>query len=158
MMLPTEAELEEGYIYGRDFRWSVPITQVRQPVGPLTNQRILNVQNAFDVCRLLSSATHEDVSCLTLRPIEYRPPGEGSPVTFGGVGGRHAFILEVTAWATREGIDPARVPSEVHRFLAMLCGSRWMDNTSYGRVSTLLETSMREGPCAMTCMIVFCGA
>ena len=86
--LPTEAELEEGYVYGRDFRWSVPITQVRQPVGPLTNQRILNVQNAFDVYRLLSSATHEDVSCLTLRPIEYRPSGGGSPVMFGGVGGR----------------------------------------------------------------------
>ena len=41
--LPTEAELEDGYIYGRDFKWSVSITQVRQPVGPLTNQRILNV-------------------------------------------------------------------------------------------------------------------
>ena len=25
--LPTEAELEEGYVYGRDFRWLVPITQ-----------------------------------------------------------------------------------------------------------------------------------
>ena len=47
VMLPMEAEFEEGYVYGRDFRWSVPITQVRQPVGPLINQRILNVQNAF---------------------------------------------------------------------------------------------------------------
>ena len=37
--LPTEAELEEGCVYRRDFRWSVSITQVRQPVGPLTNQR-----------------------------------------------------------------------------------------------------------------------
>ena len=118
MTLPTKAELEEGYVYGRDFRWSVQITQVRQPIGPLTNQRILNVQNAFDVFRLLSSAGHEDISCLTLRPIEYRPPGAGSPVTFGGVGGRQAFILEVTAWATREGIDPARVAPEVHKFLA----------------------------------------
>ena len=26
--LPTEVELEEGYIYGRDFRWSVSIMQV----------------------------------------------------------------------------------------------------------------------------------
>ena len=116
--LPTEDELEEGYIYGRDFRWTVPITQARQPVGPLTNQRILNVQNAQDVYRLLSSPSHEDISCLTLRSIEYRPPGEGSPVTFGGAGGRQTFILEVTAWATREAIDLARVPSEVHRFLA----------------------------------------
>ena len=116
--LPTEAKLEEGYVYGRDFRWLVPITQVRQPVGPLTNQRILNVQNAFDVYRLLSSAAHEDVSCLTLRPIEYRPPGEGSHMTFGGAGGREAFISKVTAWATREAIDPPRVSSEVHRFLA----------------------------------------
>ena len=39
-------------------------------------------------------------------------------MTFGGVGGRHAFISEVTAWATREGIDPARTAPEVHRFLA----------------------------------------
>ena len=31
---------------------------------------ILNVQNAQDVYRLLSFAAHEDVSCLTLRPIE----------------------------------------------------------------------------------------
>ena len=100
MPLPTEAELEVGYIYERDFRWLVPITQVRQPVGPFTNQRILNVRNAFDVYRLLSSAVHEDISCLTLHPIEYRPPGEGSPVTFGGASGREAFILEVTAWAT----------------------------------------------------------
>ena len=72
----------------------------------------------LDVYRLLSSTAHEDVSCLTLRPIEYRPPGEGSPMTFGGIGGRQTFISEVTAWATREGIDPARVPSKVHRFLA----------------------------------------
>ena len=36
--LPTKAELEEGYIYGRTFRWLVPVTQVRQPVGPLMNQ------------------------------------------------------------------------------------------------------------------------
>ena len=116
--LPTEAELEDGYVYGRDFRWSILITQVRQPVGPLTNQQILNVQNAYDVYRLLSSAAHEDVSCLTLRPIEYRPPGEGPRVTFGGVGGRQAFISEVTAWAAREGIDLVRVLLEVHRFLA----------------------------------------
>ena len=116
--LPTEAELEEGYVYGRDFRWLVPITQVRQPVGPLTNQRILNVQNAQEVYKLLSSTAHEDVSCLTLRPIEYKPVGNGSPVTFGGAGGRQTFISTVTAWATREAIDQARVPSEVHRFLA----------------------------------------
>ena len=116
--MPTEAELVEGYVYRRDFRWSVPITQVRQPVGLFTNQRILSVQNAQDVYKLLSSATHEDVSCLTLCPIEYRPPGEGPLVTFGGVGGRQAFILEVPAWATKEAIDPTRVPLEVHRFLA----------------------------------------
>ena len=116
--LPTEAELEDGYVYGRNFRWLVPITKVRQPVGPLTNQRILNVQNAQDVYKLLSSDAHEDVLCLTLRPIEYRPPGEGSPVTFRGAGGCQAFISEVTAWATLEAIDPTRVPLEVHRFLA----------------------------------------
>ena len=112
--LPIEAELEEGYVYGRDFRWLVPIMQVRQPVGPLTNQRTLNVQNAQEVYKLLSSAAHEDVSCLTLRHIEYRPVG----VTFWRAGGRQTFISTVTAWATREAIDPARLPSEVHRFLA----------------------------------------
>ena len=117
MTLPTEAKLEEGYVYGKDFRWSVPIMQVRQPVGPLTNQWILNVQNALDVYKLLSSAAHKDVSCLTLRPIEYRSSSDGLSVTFGGIGGQQAFILEVTAWTTQEGIDPARVPSEVHRFL-----------------------------------------
>ena len=116
--LPTEAELEEGYVYERDFRWSVPITQVRQPVGLLTKQQILSVQNALDVYKLLSSAAREDVSCLTLCPIEYRPSSNGLSVTFGGVGGQQAFISEVTAWATREGIDPARVPSEVYRFFA----------------------------------------
>ena len=57
------------------------------------------------------SAAHEDVLCLTLRPIEYRPPGEGPLVTFGGVGGRQAFILEVIAWATKEAIDPVSRPS-----------------------------------------------
>ena len=76
------------------------------------------MQNAQDVYRLLSLAAHEDVSCLTLRPIEYRPPGGSSYVTFGGVGGRQAFISEVTAWTTKEVIDPARVPLEVHKFFA----------------------------------------
>ena len=85
VMLPTEAELEEGYVYGRDFRWSVSITHIRQPVGPLTNQWILDVQNVQDVYRLSSSEAHEDVSCLTFRPIEYRPPGEGSHGRLGGV-------------------------------------------------------------------------
>ena len=124
---------------------------------PLTNQRILNVQNAFNIYRLLSSAAHEDVSCFILRPIEYRPLGEGLPVTFGGVGGQQAFILEVTAWATREGIDPARVPSELHKFLANVVWEPMDGQHIYGRVSTMLKTSMREGPCGTTCMIVSCG-
>ena len=88
----TKCQFHQDYV-GRDFRWSVPITQVWQPVGLLTNQQILNVQNAFDVYRLMSLATHEDVSCLTLRPIEYRPHGEGSLVTFGGlVAERPSFL------------------------------------------------------------------
>ena len=94
------------------------ITQVWQPAGPLMNQRILNVQNAQDVYKLMLSNAHEDVSCLTICPIEYRPLSEGPPVTFGGTGDRQAFILKVTAWATREAINPMRVSLEVHNFLA----------------------------------------
>ena len=85
--------------------------------GPLTNQRILNSQNAQFVYGLLSGPAYQDVTCLTLRPIEYRPPGGREPVLFTGAGARESFVAEVSAWVTREDVDPGRVPMEVHRFL-----------------------------------------
>ena len=35
---PTEAELDEGYIFGQDHRAKVPISVIQPPEGPLTNQ------------------------------------------------------------------------------------------------------------------------
>ena len=37
--LPTEAELDEGYVFGRDCYCKVSLSTVEEPSGPLTNQR-----------------------------------------------------------------------------------------------------------------------
>ena len=61
----------------------MPIIEVHSQLVPY-EPTDLNVHNAQDVYRLLSLAAHEDVSYLTLRPIEYRPFGGSLYVTFGG--------------------------------------------------------------------------
>ena len=47
--LPTEAELDEGYIFGRDCYCKVSLSTVEEPSGPLTNQQVLNINHSFDI-------------------------------------------------------------------------------------------------------------
>ena len=47
--LPTKAELDEGYVFGRDCYCKVSLSIVEEPSGPLTNQRVLNVNHSFDI-------------------------------------------------------------------------------------------------------------
>ena len=69
--LPTEAELDEGYVFGRDFYCKVSLLTVEEPLGPLTNQQVLNVNHSFDIYQLMEGEAPKDISHMTLRHISY---------------------------------------------------------------------------------------
>jgi hypothetical protein len=73
--LPTTDEVEMGFIFGKDFRFTVEIEKVRPPSDPFTNQRILNIQNAENVYQRMKSFQVLEMHMLTLRPMEYVAPG-----------------------------------------------------------------------------------
>ena len=62
LRLPTKAELDEDYIFGRDHHANVSISTIQPSEGPLTNQRLLNIIYAREVYELLKSDAHHDVS------------------------------------------------------------------------------------------------
>ena len=43
---PTQDEIDEGYVFGRDFSFVVDMNHVRPPTDGFTNQRVLNIENA----------------------------------------------------------------------------------------------------------------
>ena len=77
--LPTEAELDEGYIFDRDHRAKVLMSTIQPPEGPLTNQWLLNIVHAREVYELLKSDAHHNVSHMTLCPISYIDRTDGEP-------------------------------------------------------------------------------
>ena len=69
--LPTEAELDEGYVFGGDCYCKVLLSTVEEPSGPLTNQLVLNVNHSFDIYQLMDGDAHKDIWHMTLRPMSY---------------------------------------------------------------------------------------
>ena len=47
--MPTHAELEDGFVWGRSYRFTVHLEHVRLVSYALTNQRVLNLANAHEV-------------------------------------------------------------------------------------------------------------
>ena len=106
--LPTKVELDEGYVFGRDCYCKVSLSTVEEPSGPLTNQRVLNVNHSVDIYQLMEGEAHKDILHMTLRPMSYRAQGvEGAqPIMFDGTGGRTLFLAIVNAWMVEHGFNP----------------------------------------------------
>jgi hypothetical protein len=71
LVLPTQAEIDSGYVFGKEFSFQVNITNVRPVSNILTNQRILNIANAEAVYKRLKEAQFNESHVMTLRPMEY---------------------------------------------------------------------------------------
>ena len=106
--LPTEAELDEGYVFGRDCYCKVLLLTVEEPSGPLTNQRVLNVNHSVDIYQLMEGEAHKDILHMMLPPMSYRAQGvEGAqPIMFDGTGGQILFLKTVNVWMVEHGFNP----------------------------------------------------
>ena len=108
--LPTEAELDKGYVFGRDCHCKVVVSKVEEPLGPLTNQRVMNIDHSFHIYELIEGEAHKDVSTITLRPMLYRDTSGGvegaEPIMFDGEGNCTLFLETVNAWMVKHGFSP----------------------------------------------------
>ena len=50
---PSQYEIEEGYIYERNYFFIVDTNHVRPPTDGFTNQRVLNIENAKKIYKAL---------------------------------------------------------------------------------------------------------
>ena len=66
---PSQDEIDEGYVYGRDFSFKVDMNHVRPPTDGFTNQRVLNIENAKKVYKALPDKYIVESSWFTLRPM-----------------------------------------------------------------------------------------
>ena len=120
--LPTEVQLDEGYIFGRDHRAKVSVSTIQPPEGPLTNQRLLNIIHARKVYELLKFDAHHDVSHITLRPISYLDTTNddgsgGEAVRFDGSGGQTKFLDELERWKVKVGLNDDNWKERAGEFL-----------------------------------------
>ena len=46
---PSQDEIDEGYVFGRDFFFVVDMNHLRPPTNGFTEQRVLNIENAIKV-------------------------------------------------------------------------------------------------------------
>ena len=74
---PSQDEIDEGYVYGRDFSFKVDMNHVRPPTDDFTNQRILNIENAKKIYKALRDKYIIDSSWITLCPMFYKDPNGG---------------------------------------------------------------------------------
>ena len=111
--LPTKAELDKGYVFGRDCHYKVAVSTMEEPSGPLTNQRVMNIDHSFHIYELIEGEAHKDVSTITLRPMLYRDTSEGvegaEPIMFDGEGDRTLFLETVNAWITTREMGVLRL-------------------------------------------------
>ena len=50
---PTQDEIDEGYVFGRDFSFVVDMNHVKPPTDGFTNQHVLNIENAIKIYKAL---------------------------------------------------------------------------------------------------------
>jgi hypothetical protein len=66
---PTVEEINEGFIWGQDCVFNVPIARVHPAKDVETNHRVLNIQRAKDTYNRLLGDFWNDASHVTLRPM-----------------------------------------------------------------------------------------
>ena len=63
--LPGQNEIDEGYVYGRDFSFIIDMNSIRPPTNGFTNQRVLNIRNAKKIYKALRKKHIVDSSWIT---------------------------------------------------------------------------------------------
>jgi hypothetical protein len=92
LVLPTQAEINSGYVFGKEFSFHVNITNVRPASNILTNQCILNIANVKAVYKRLKEAQFNESHVMTLRPMEYFQSGNGEKYVFKSGEGQTDFL------------------------------------------------------------------
>jgi hypothetical protein len=82
LILPTQVEIDSGYLFDKEFSFQVNITNVRPASNIFTNQRILNIANAEVVYKRLKEAQFNESHVMTLRPMEYFQLDNGEKYVF----------------------------------------------------------------------------
>ena len=72
-VFPSQVQIDDGYVFGRSFKFEVSIRMVRPPSFETTNQRILNQENAWKIYTKLLGGKISDSAWLTLRPNLFTP-------------------------------------------------------------------------------------
>ena len=115
--LPIEAELDEGYVFGRDNCSMVLLSIVQKASSHLTNQQVINTKLSvyiyIYIYSILASKAYKDMSPMTLRPISCQDTSGGvkdaEKIMFDGIGGQTLFMDTVTAWMVKHGFNPKEV-------------------------------------------------
>ena len=68
-IFPSQVEIDDGYVFGKSFKFGVSMKMVRPPALETTNQRILNEENAWKIYTKLLGGEINDSVWLTLRPV-----------------------------------------------------------------------------------------
>jgi hypothetical protein len=82
LVLPTQAEIDSGYVFGKEFSFHVDIANVRPASNILTNQHVLNIANVEAVYKRLKEVQFNESHVMTFRPMEYLQPDDGEKYVF----------------------------------------------------------------------------
>jgi hypothetical protein len=82
LVLPTQAEIDSGYVFDKEFSFHMDIANVRPASNILTNQRVLNIANAEAMYKRLKEAQFNESHIMTLRPMEYLQSDDGEKYVF----------------------------------------------------------------------------
>ena len=75
---PSQDEIDEIYVYGRNFSFIVDMNQVKPPIDDFTNQRVLDIENAKKIYKVLRNKDIVDSSWIILHPMFYKDPNGGT--------------------------------------------------------------------------------
>ena len=106
---PSQMEIDDGYVFGKSFKFELSIRMIRPPALETTNQRILNEENAWKIYIELCSGEINDSAWLALRPIMFTPSfglhdNKGSNVSF-KEGESKASFLGTLSTMPRESME-----------------------------------------------------
>ena len=100
----------------------------RSHPGPLTDQRVMNIDHSFDIYELIEREAHKDMVTITLRPMLYRDTSKGveraEPIMFDSEGDRTLFLETVNVWMVKHGFNP-EVDLTMQVFVDFMEGVTW---------------------------------
>ena len=75
-IFPSQVEIDDGFVFGRSFKFEMSMGMVRRRALETTNQRILNEDNAWKIYTRLCGGEINDSTWLTLSLVLFTSPFE----------------------------------------------------------------------------------